>query len=673
MAEAIHVSGKDEPLAGGHTLLPYEVVLASGRVAPDGSIERIYLGTGLLDGLTPAAAVQLLQRCRRALEPGGRLRVAADDLDAVVERVTSREAWERSGLAQGGFDWGASRFHVLNQAFQRRAWYYNEVELRRLATMVGFRGGRRVAAGDDTRFAAERLRPDVVVMEFERRARHDGLRPSVDILIPVYRPDHFREALESALEQTWEPISILVSDDGPGDRTRDIIDGFRNHRRFASVRYVHNQPPSGKTATNCVSCLRQTSGAYVKFLFDDDVLEPRAVEKMATCLRDHPEVTLVTSHRQVIDEHGRPLAELEATKRVVAEDSRVSAAWLIDNMLRRQENFIGEPSTVLFRRADVEELLPDFWALGGLDFIGNADVTVWLSLLAQGDGIYLTESLSRFRIHAAQTSKDPVIHEICRAAWHRAAAAAEFLGLYDPGAAPPFAATPLASSPWWTPSARGAVEAAVRALQAGDAAVAQAHAEQALVADPGDSRLERLRAHCLAASGETSAALEALVADVRRNPGAAGPYLHAAEMAFALGNREAAVSVLAGAQARLLMVRPVGGVAERHGATYLDPHARFDVAPGLPPVVVTFRLACRSALTTGERPVRVVLTLDSVAVAAGELTGLGATLAIEAAIPARATAARLDLHWAGAVDVVPAPTEDPLAVRLAGVEVRLGE
>jgi hypothetical protein len=670
IGSAIHVSGRDEPLAGAHASVSYDLVLASGRVAPDGSLERIYLGAAL-EPLAPAAAVQLLQRCRRALQPGGRLRVATDDLDGVLERVASREAWERSGLPEDGFDWGASRFHLLNHAFRQRAWFYNETELRRLATMVGFRGGRRVVAAGEPGFQMERLRHHPLVMEFERPPRPEGPRPSVDIVIPLYRPEYFRAALESALEQTWEPLSIVVCDDGPGELARAIINSFRNHRRYPQIQYFHNHPSTGNTAKNALACLQRSSGAYVKFLFDDDVLEPRCVEKMASCLRDHPEVTLVTSHRGLIDGQGRALPEIEATQRPVAEDSQVSGAWLIDEMLRRQQNFLGEPSTVLFRRADIQELLPDFWALGGINFMGNADVTVWLSLLAQGDGIYLTESLSWFRMHAAQTSKDPVIHELCRAAWHRAARGAAFLGLFDPAAAPPLDATPLLPAPWWAPEVRARAAAPERALAVGDAAAALAGADGALAAEPDDPRLQRLRARGLAARGEAAAAIEVLVEAVRRNSGVAGSYLDAAQMAASLGNREGAQGVLQGAQSKLRLLRPLVGVVERDGGTHLEPRAGFELAPSLPPLVVTFRLICRSAAPTRERPIQVVLTEDGVAVAVGELAALGATLALEASVSSRPSATRLDLRWSGAVDVLPAPTDDPSAVRLMGIELRL--
>ena len=668
--------GREEPIAAGHAPVVYEGAgvgagaFLGDALAPGRSLSRIYLA-GVLDQLSPAAAVRLLQRCHRALAPDGVLRIATADLDAVLDRVTSRALWDESGLPADGFDWGASRFHFLNHAFRQRTWFYNETELRRLATMVGFRDGRRVSAADDPRFQIERLKANLVVVEFRRLRREDGPRPSVDILIPLYRPDHFAHALESALEQTWDPLTIVVCDDGPDGASRAIIDGFRGHRRFSSIKYFQERPPSGNTAKNALRCLANSSGAYVKFLFDDDVLEPRCVEKMATCLRDHPDVTLVTSHRRLIDNQGKLVNEIEATRRLVAEDSRVNGAWLIDEMLRKQQNYVGEPSTAMFRRADIQEIAPDFWTLGGINFMGNADVTVWISLLAQGDGIYLTESLSRFRLHPDQTSKDPTIHELCRAAWHRAVNGTSYLGLYDPSIPAPLDATPLVDSPWWAPETRAHVATIRRALGEGDGATAMASCDRALAAEPDDIRLTTLRARCLAAIGQAQAAIDLLVEAVRRHPGPAGAYVRTAEMAWAIGNHEGARALFQGVQSKLALVRPISGVVERHGALHLDPHAWFELVPSLPPLTVTLRIVCRNAAPTRERPIRVVLSCDGAVVATGELTGLGATLALEASIPSRPTTTRLDLRWSGAVDVVPAPTDEPLALRLAGVEVFL--
>jgi hypothetical protein len=218
---------------------------------------------------------------------------------------------------------------------------------------------------------------------------------------------------------------------------------------------------------------------------------------------------------------------------------------------------------------------------------------------------------------------------------------------------------------------RARIEAARGALAGGHAAAAVAQAEQALASEPDDPRLNLLRARCLAARGDQAAAVDLLVEAVRRNSGAAGPYLHAAEMAWSLGHRDDAMGVLDGVQTRLRLLTPILGVVQRHGAPHLDPHAGFELMSSLPPLVVTFRLICRNPAPTPERPIRVVLTLDRVVVAIGELIGLGATLALEVRVPTHPSAARLDLRWTGAIDLLPAPTDDPLAVRLVGADIRL--
>ena len=393
---------------------------------------------------------------------------------------------------------------------------------------------------------------------------------------------------------------------------------------------------------------------------------------MATCLRDHPDVTLVTSHRRLIDNQGKLVNEIEATRRLVAEDSRVSGAWLIDEMLRKQQNYIGEPSTAMFRRADIQEIAPDFWTLGGINFMGNADVTVWISLLAQGDGIYLTESLSRFRLHPDQTSKDPTIHELCRAAWHRAVNGTSYLGLYDPATPAPLDATPLGDSPWWTPETRAHVATTRRALGEGDGATAMVSCDRALAAEPDDLRLEHV-ARALPGSDRSGAG-------GNRCPGRGGAAPSRAGRRLCEDGRDGV-----GHRQPRRRQGVVSGGAEQAGAgaSHLGRRrAPWGVTPG-PACLV--RAGAVAAAADGdasgssvamprpraERPIRVVLSCDGAVAATGELTGLGATLALEASIPSRPTTTRLDLRWSGAVDVVPAPTDEPLALRLAGVEVYL--
>ena len=57
-------------------------------------------------------------------------------------------------------------------------------------------------------------------------------------------------------------------------------------------------------------------GEFVKFLCDDDLLAPPCVATLLDVFRRAPDVTLATSYRRRIDEHGRRLADQPATCRL---------------------------------------------------------------------------------------------------------------------------------------------------------------------------------------------------------------------------------------------------------------------------------------------------------------------------------------------------------------------
>ena len=72
-------------------------------------------------------------------------------------------------------------------------------------------------------------------MRFDfRERRHLTLRPLVTVLINNYNYGRFlREAIDSALNQTYGNVEVVVVDDGSTDESRDIIDGYAG--RIVSV------------------------------------------------------------------------------------------------------------------------------------------------------------------------------------------------------------------------------------------------------------------------------------------------------------------------------------------------------------------------------------------------------------------------------------------------------
>lgn len=226
--------------------------------------------------------------------------------------------------------------------------------------------------------------------------------PLVSILIPAYSPEFFACCLESALAQSYEQLEILVGDDCPDDAIERIV--MEKCDGDSRVRYIrHEQRLGGRY--NYIRLFEMAGGEYIKFLNDDDLLDPECVRLMAACLGANPEVTLVTSYRQPIDAAGNALPDLLATMRPVEDDSLIAGDVLAHFVLEKELNIIGEPTTTMFRKADAVRIRPHILSFAGRPSAGNGDLNLWLSLLSMGDAIYLVQPLSSFRQHAGQRQR----------------------------------------------------------------------------------------------------------------------------------------------------------------------------------------------------------------------------------------------------------------------------
>jgi GT2 family glycosyltransferase len=150
---------------------------------------------------------------------------------------------------------------------------------------------------------------------------------------------------------------------------------------------------------NIAACMNFAKGKYIKYLMDDDLLEPDCIRVMAQYLDEHPEVALVTSKRTPIDQAGNTLPDFPPTRRATDFDALLTGSELIEAVLILRLNIIGEPSTVMFRKSLVQEPCGIF---SGISFRINVDIALWFQLLTQGDAIYLINPQSRFRLHPGQ-------------------------------------------------------------------------------------------------------------------------------------------------------------------------------------------------------------------------------------------------------------------------------
>jgi glycosyltransferase involved in cell wall biosynthesis len=111
--------------------------------------------------------------------------------------------------------------------------------------------------------------------------------PTVSILVPAFNAARWiSETLESALNQTWPAIEIIVVDDGSRDDTLAVA---RRYQR-SGVR-VLLQPNLG-AATARQLALSGSKGEFIQYLDADDLLSKDKVESQMATLQSAPEGVL---------------------------------------------------------------------------------------------------------------------------------------------------------------------------------------------------------------------------------------------------------------------------------------------------------------------------------------------------------------------------------------------
>ena len=96
----------------------------------------------------------------------------------------------------------------------------------------------------------------------------------VSIIINNYNYDRFlAEAIDSALNQTYKNIEVIVVDDGSTDNSRRIIAAY-------GERIIPILQPNGKQAAAFNSGFARSQGEIIIFLDSDDYLYPQAVSEI---------------------------------------------------------------------------------------------------------------------------------------------------------------------------------------------------------------------------------------------------------------------------------------------------------------------------------------------------------------------------------------------------------
>ncbi|HXC05614.1 MAG TPA: glycosyltransferase family 2 protein [Bacteroidia bacterium] len=229
--------------------------------------------------------------------------------------------------------------------------------------------------------------------------------PRVSICIPVYNgASYLRECLDSALCQTMDDFEIILVDDRSSDSSYAILQEYAS--KSTKIRLFQNETNLGLVG-NWNRSVELAGGTWIKFLFQDDMLHPACLQKMLDASSGGDELIVSERHFRIEEQVPEWMKhyyrqEVLSLERIYADkvpaiiDAKTVSALAVHYL---SLNFIGEPTTILFRKS----MLPKLGVFDARIF-QICDLEYFLRIATQTGLIHVPEALTTFRVHTSSAT-----------------------------------------------------------------------------------------------------------------------------------------------------------------------------------------------------------------------------------------------------------------------------
>lgn len=212
--------------------------------------------------------------------------------------------------------------------------------------------------------------------------------PRVSIVIPSYNHLHYLpRAVNTALDQTFDDIEVIVVNDGSTDGTQQWLDAFRHPK----LRVIHQENGGPAEAIN--TGMRAAAGEYVTWMSADNYCANYFVEAFAAALDSDPANAFAYSPYYIIDAneeiHSIYFASVIALRELVT----------------RTGHHRGNAS-FMYRKSIHDDVgMYEGW---------TCDQAMWVKILERHQSVFLVEPVYYYRIHdtmATQTKQSEIGEE----------------------------------------------------------------------------------------------------------------------------------------------------------------------------------------------------------------------------------------------------------------------
>jgi glycosyltransferase involved in cell wall biosynthesis len=237
-------------------------------------------------------------------------------------------------------------------------------------------------------------------------------QPLVSICIPTYNgADYIRHCIDSCIAQSYQNIEIIVCDDCSVDNTVNILNEYVSKNN--KVKCFTNIKNVG-LVNNWNRCIELSKGAWIKFVFQDDYIDPNCIELFVKNIT--PETPLIVSKRSYVlpkdisKENSRYYLETirDIDKlNVEIRNGFISAEAIniavVNNLCL---NFIGEPSLTFFKKEIINTV-----GIFDENYAQLCDLDFFLKIACSYGLIYIPQQICHFRIHDKSATNKNILEK----------------------------------------------------------------------------------------------------------------------------------------------------------------------------------------------------------------------------------------------------------------------
>lgn len=227
--------------------------------------------------------------------------------------------------------------------------------------------------------------------------------PTISVVMSVYNgADYVREAIDSILGQTFFDFEFIIINDGSTDKTSEILLSYSDKRIV-----VISQKNQGLVRSLNIG-VDKSRGKYIARQDADDSSNPKRLEKQVEYFNTHPDVVLVGSSINVMDENSHTLHQ----HHLLLGDSEL-----------RQELLVRSP----FAHGSIMMKRSAFIKTSGYREIywPAEDYDLWLRLSQYGKLANINECLYNYREHGESISaknialQNKAMEAVQKLAWNK--------------------------------------------------------------------------------------------------------------------------------------------------------------------------------------------------------------------------------------------------------------